>query len=161
MKFVNIVGEGKNMNIDDLHIPEDVDENIKEDFIEILKTIPDRWGRWVSLDKGWYKLVIDTHKKLKYIDPNYEIHQVKEKFGGLRYYYQSSFPHGSIQDEIMESIINTAEKDASHTCEICGVYGGAYGYKHDVQLRDRNRWYKTLCKPCAIKNGYSIRESDE
>lgn len=148
------------MNINDIHIPEYIDDDIKEDILEILNRIPENWGRWITCDSGWYKLIIDTHKKLKYIDPNYEIHQIKEKFGGLRYYYQSSFPYGSIQDEIMECIINTAEYDASHTCEICGVYGGVHGYKNDVKTRLRNHWYKTLCVSCSIKNGYSINDED-
>ena len=145
------------MNINDLYTPEDVDEDIKEDFIEVLKTIPDGWGRWVTLDKGWYKLVIDTHKKLKYIDPNYEIHQVKEKFGGLRYYYQSSFPYGSMQDEIMQAIVNNAEQAAERTCEICGTHD----YKAKVETRVRNYWYKTLCRDCGIEQGYSVKEEND
>lgn len=145
------------MNINDLYIPEDVNEDMKEDFVEVLKTIPDGWGRWITLDKGWYKLVIDTHKKLKYIDPNYEIHQVKEKFGGLRYYYQSSFPYDSMQDQIMQAIVNTAEETADRTCETCGVNN----YKDKVALRVRNHWWKTLCMRCAIEQGYSVKNDDE
>ena len=145
------------MNINDLYIPEDVDEDMKEDFIEILNTIPDGWGRWVTLDWGWYKIVVDTHNKLKYIDPNYEIHQIKEKFGGLRYYYKSSFPYGSMQDEIMEAIVNAAEEAALRTCEICGVDD----HKSNVKTRVRKYWYKTLCLTCSIKEGYSIKDDDE
>ena len=137
-------------NINDLYIPEDADEDLKEDIVDILQRIPDGWGRWITCDKGWYKLIIDTHKKLKYIDPNYEIHQIKEKFGGLRYYYQSSFPYYSMQDQIMEAIVNAAEDVASETCEICGVYD----YKARVQTRVRNHWYKTLCIECAKQQGY-------
>ena len=153
----SLLEKEKSMNINDLYIPEDVDEDMKEDFIEILNTIPENWGRWVTLDKGWYKLVIDTHKKLKYIDPNYQINQVKEKFGGLRYYYQSSFPYGSMQDEIMQAIVNTAEEIASKTCETCGIYD----YKARVETRVRNHWYKTLCRDCAIEQGYINEEENE
>ena len=152
----SLLEKEKSMNINDLYIPEDVDEDMKEDFIEILNTIPENWGRWVTLDKGWYKLVIDTHKKLKYIDPNYQIHQIKEKFGGLRYYYQSSFPYGSMQDEIMQAIVNNAEEIASKTCETCGIYD----YKARVETRVRNHWYKTLCRDCAIEQGYINEEEN-
>jgi hypothetical protein len=147
---------GLEMNINELHIPKDVDKEIKNDFIEILQKIPENWGRWITCDRGWYKLIIDTHKKLKYIDPNYEIHQIKEKFGGLRYYYQSSFPFSSMQDQIMEAIVNAAEEIASKTCETCGIYD----YKAKVETRVRNHWYKTLCMTCSIKQGYSIKDED-
>ncbi len=145
------------INLDDLYLPEDVDDDMKQDFIEILQKIPDGWGRWITCDKGWYKLIIDTHKKLKYIDPNYEIHQIKEKFGGLRYYYQSSYEYGSMQDQIMEAIVNAAEDVASKTCETCGVYD----YKARVQTRVRKYWYKTLCIDCAKQQGYVNEEENE
>lgn len=145
------------MNIDDLYIPEDVDEDIREDIVDVLKTIADGWGRWLTLDKGWYKLVIDTHKKLKYIDANYQIHQIKEKFGGLRYYYQSSFPYRSMQNEIMQAIVNNAEQAAERTCEICGTCH----YKAKVETKVRNYWFKTLCRDCATEQGYEIEDDED
>lgn len=137
------------------HVPDDAKE-YEEDFIDILNRIPIGWGRWISCDSGWYKLIIEAHNMLKYIDPNYEIHQIKEKFGGLRYYYQSSFPYGSLPQTIMDAIINHAEGVAESTCEVCGIYDC-----FEVKNRDRNRWYKTLCKKCAILEGYSIKDDDK
>jgi hypothetical protein len=145
------------INLDDLYLPEDVDEDMKQDFIEILQKIPDGWGRWITCDKGWYKLVIDTHKKLKYIDPDYEIHQIKEKFGGLRYYYHCSVPYKSIQREIMDAIIWAAELNAEITCETCG----SNSYKDKVKMRVRRHWYKTLCIKCAKEQDYSIDEEED
>lgn len=145
------------INLDDLYLPEDVDEDMKQDFIEILQKIPDGWGRWITCDKGWYKLVIDTHKKLKYIDPDYEIHQIKEKFGGLRYYYHCSVPYKSIQREIMDAIVESAESNAEKTCEACG----ANSYKDKAKTRLRNHWYKTLCESCAVEKGYPVDEEED
>jgi len=35
---------------------------------------------------GWYPLLLDIDSRLSAIDPNYQIKQIKEKFGLLRYY---------------------------------------------------------------------------
>lgn len=53
---------------------------------KIMSRIPDGWGRWISCDKGWYALICELDEKLADICPDYEVHQVKEKFGTLRYY---------------------------------------------------------------------------
>lgn len=70
---------------DTVHVPEDAGEYAK-DLERILLRIPDGWGRWISCDKGWYPLIIELDQKLAEIFPDYELHQVKEKFGTLRYY---------------------------------------------------------------------------
>lgn len=137
--------------LNELHVPEDAGE-YEEDIEDILLRIPEGWGRWLTCDKGWYPLVIETHKKLNYIDPNYEVHQIKEKFGSLRYYYHSSWNYYSIPGKIMQDIVNGAEKESTRTCENCGA-GSA-------KIRDKNRWLKCLCKKCAITLGYSIKEDD-
>lgn len=67
------------------HVPSDSGEH-REDLRRILERIPLNWGRWISCDKGWYPLVIELDQKLAEIEPNYTLHQVKEKFGTLRYY---------------------------------------------------------------------------
>lgn len=40
----------------------------------------------VYICEGWVEPVIELDKKLAEINPNYRIHQIKEKFGRLRYY---------------------------------------------------------------------------
>lgn len=71
--------------LDTIHIPEDAGD-YADDLHKILSRIPPRWGRWISCDKGWYPLIIELHQKLAEIAPDYQLHQVKEKFGTLRYY---------------------------------------------------------------------------
>ena len=68
-----------------IHTPEDAGE-YEDDLRRILSRIPPRWGRWISCASGWYPLIIELDKKLAEIFPDYELHQVKEKFGTLRYY---------------------------------------------------------------------------
>jgi hypothetical protein len=37
----------------------------------------------------WYPLLVELDEQLGALLPNYVLHQVKEKFGGLRYYWES------------------------------------------------------------------------
>ena len=53
------------------------------------KIVPEYW-KSIDVDEGWYQLVLDCDKELTGVDPNYQIYQVKEKFGGLRYYTKPS-----------------------------------------------------------------------
>lgn len=69
------------------HMPSDVPEELLEDFKDILNRIPAGWGRWISCSKGWFPLIAETNRKLRAIDPDYEIHQVKSKLSSLRYYF--------------------------------------------------------------------------
>lgn len=144
---------------DSVHTPQDAGI-YEQDLQEILKRIPDGWGRWISCDKGWFKLLAETNDLMKYMHPNYEIYQVKEKFGELRYYF--NLPTLETDDEeelknyekiykIMQAIARAAEHKSAHICETCGERG---------RVRDEN-WYKTLCYYCAKEQGYQVLESEE
>ena len=54
--------------------------------------------------------------------------QVKEKFGGLRFYYNGG-------NEKIDGMVSMAEAWAAHTCETCGK---------PAELR-RGGWIRTLC----------------
>jgi hypothetical protein len=98
--------------------------------------------------EGWKTIINDTHRKLKYIDPNYKIAQIKEKFGGLRYYYDQSFEsYDDVRREIMEDVVRAAEREASRTCEKCGTSD----YKAQVDLRIHRGFYYTNCEECSNK----------
>jgi len=57
-----------------------------------------------------------------------EVHQIKEKFGGLRFYYGGG-------DERISGMVQMAEQWAEMTCEECGKPG-----------KERSvGWVKTLC----------------
>ena len=57
--------------------------------------------------------------------------QVKQKFGGLRVYYDGG-------NNIIRNIVNEAEEKALTVCEYCGS-------KDNVKLRKRNSWLYTGC----------------
>lgn len=67
----------------------------------------------------------------------FEVLQVKEKFGGLR------FSVNSANDAIRQRI-QTAQRESLHTCEVCGQPG----------KRREGGWIKTLCdEHAANANG--------
>jgi len=103
------------------------------DTDHLIARIPSGWFKGLSIDEGWYAIVLELDRQLAEIDPAYEIHQVKEKFGGLRYYCSLDF------DERARSLIRAAEVQASITCEKCGSPGSLQGVN----------WLKTLCEGCV------------
>jgi hypothetical protein len=58
-----------------------------ERLAAMLARIPDGWGRWISCSRGWYPVICELDEQLARLFPDYHIHQVKEKYGGLRYYW--------------------------------------------------------------------------
>ena len=77
--------------LDALHVHADAGD-LAPALERILRRIPDGWGRWISCGPGWYPIVVRLDTELAAIDPGYVVHQVKEKFGGLRYYAEASPP---------------------------------------------------------------------
>jgi hypothetical protein len=107
---------------------------------------PEPYG--LECGDGWKDIIHRTHDKLKYIDPEYKISQIKEKFGGLRYYYNMSFDsYDDVRRQIMDDIVAAAELESFRTCELCGVSG----LSKEVETRNLNRWYYTYCKECSDK----------
>lgn len=75
------------------------------------------WAGQFYIGPGWIHIVVELDKKIASKFPNYEVYQVKEKFGGLRYYTSVD------RDEDVRDWINFAEGKASVTCEECGEPG--------------------------------------
>ncbi|MGI8677454.1 MAG: hypothetical protein ACR2LX_01955 [Jatrophihabitans sp.] len=94
------------------------------------------WGADVDCAQGWWPIIADLDHQIAAIAPDYKVHQIKEKFGGLRFYYGLD-EVGS--DPRIDDLIERAEKIAARTCELCGAPGRARGAG----------WIKTLCDPHA------------
>jgi len=92
------------------------------------------WG--FDVDNGWNELIYDLSVNLERLilelpeaeRADCKASQVKEKFGGLRFYMDGA------TDEMRE-LISIAEALSYHICETCGFQGG---------LR-KGGWMKTLC----------------
>jgi hypothetical protein len=128
-----------------LHIPADAGP-FAPALETILRRIPDGWGRWISHDAGWYPIVVALDQRLSAIDPEYVVHQIKEKFGTLRYYCAPSGdePNPAVSDAF-DAIIGEAERASAVTCERCGEPGVLHETRYLV---------KTLCASCAERLGY-------
>lgn len=134
---------------DALNLPEDAGEHT-EGLTRIMLRIPDGWGRWISLSRGWYPIITRLDEALAGIDPDYDVHQVKQKFGYLMYYYSPAAQDTETRQR-MEALVAAAQAEAESTCEECGASGS------DVTLRENDeeheyRWIMTLCDDCEAAN---------
>ena len=105
-------------------------------------------GRWpfslfgIECDNGWYDLLDRLCEKVEACinraeDPDiYYVVQIKEKFGGLRFYMSSHTVE-------FHCLIREAEKESEITCEICGRPG--------ILGENKWNWYQTLCQECRTK----------
>jgi hypothetical protein len=104
-----------------------------------------------SVGDGWYNIIYRLSTKIKSIvssipgegvDPKeYCASQVKEKFGGLRFYM-----HNSTMD--IEEAIREAEEETARTCETCGNPG----------TLNEGGWLMTLCGECREQYEREKRE---
>lgn len=130
---------------------------------KLVARIPKGWGSYVRCGTGWYELLNDLDSKVAYLAPDYEIHQVKEKYGTLRFYYDGP-AKDDMTKEIVRDLVAHAESLSSMICELCGSGATQFRTKFDysVKTRCRGGWYKTLCNTCAIAEGYpEDKEEDE
>jgi hypothetical protein len=113
--------------------------------IEALKKkIVPRYVKSIDIDEGWYQIVVDCDKELTEIDPYYQIFQIKEKFGGLRYYMS---PSGDITPEQIDAMWAITGKYEALSVTICEATG-----KPGVLMRSPTGWFKTLNPDWAFKN---------
>ena len=87
-------------------------------------------GWWPILEKLCSNIQnhIDWKNKQSEIVPQVTVAQIKEKFGGLRFYYDGG-------DDHINGMVRMAEAWADASCEECGAPG---------KRRDGG-WIKTLC----------------
>lgn len=85
----------------------------------------------ISVAEGWLDLVYDLHEMLVYISPDYKIYQIKQKFGGLRFYAEYSPKYDEVNVDLMrrifETLVSFAEQRSRNICETCGNLGRIQG----------------------------------
>jgi hypothetical protein len=107
-----------------------------------------------AIGEGWWPIIeslcatIQGH--INWWNTNHEKHpiveqvvvmQIKEKFGGLRFYYEGG-------DEQIRGMVYMAENWAAHTCEVCGNGGTSRS----------GGWIKTLCDTHEAERQERIKE---
>jgi len=120
------------------HIGEDAS------FSDLLSRFDEHYHPWIDVGYGWAQIVRECHEKLVSFDANYKIVQIKEKFGGLRYYFN---PSNSAYTRNMHNQIIHLEKKSYEVCELCGAPG-------KLRKTIDGGWLKTLCDEHADKHIY-------
>jgi len=115
-------------------------------------------GFGVQHSSGWNPIIerlltkIEAHLAAKYAagfrDPDYgfQIDQIKEKFGTLRFYVCGA------DDQIFQWIVE-AERETANTCEACGAPGS-------LHCRVGGYWLYTRCPQCATENMEPYKAED-
>lgn len=104
------------------------------------------WG--FSCDDGWFSLLRRLSRAIQdHLEENphladFEVLQVKEKFGARHFYYRGG-------DEFIEGLVARAEATSKTICELTGEPG-----RLCVKTGPLSYWYKTLCKEKAQELGY-------
>jgi hypothetical protein len=119
---------------------------------DLEQRLVERWPTWFNTggdirctamprgfehDDGWFEIVWRLCEDLEPLvaefeeagGQKFEVLQVKEKFGGLRFYVNCR------KEKVISQRIGIAVQESFHTCEICGQPG---------TLRE-DSWIKTLC----------------
>jgi hypothetical protein len=114
------------------------------------KMLGGRYGGF-AVGKGWYPILeilcsniqqhLDWREKQGKAVPQVVVEQIKEKFGGLRFYYQGG-------DDEISGMVRMAEAWADVACEECGAAG----------KRRSGGWIRTLCDQHEAERQARIEE---
>lgn len=125
------------------------EEDAKYDaFIEMMhskypKMFSEAYGGFCT-GEGWWPIIqtlcaniqdhINWKNRESHVVEQVVVHQIKEKFGGLRFYYGGG-------DDTIDGMVRMAEAIAGITCETCGAPGKSRS----------GGWIRTLCDEHAQK----------
>ncbi|WP_178119389.1 antitoxin Xre/MbcA/ParS toxin-binding domain-containing protein [Metapseudomonas lalkuanensis] len=99
---------------------------------------------------GWFALIYAACELMQQHTDNSDsgqviASQVKEKFGGLRFYY-----HGG--DDYVAPVVELVERLSESICELCGAPG---------RIRERNGWLSARCLLHEDETGIPSQEMSE
>lgn len=120
------------------------------------------WG--FDIDCGWYELLYNLCVKLDFIREQTGLvtvfDQIKEKFGGGRFYYHINTEGCTLEDRIsklwcdfISNSVSTAEYESDRTCGTCGE---KY-YHGKISL---GGWVYDACENCLISGKRSTMVKD-
>lgn len=132
-----------------LDLPTDAGK-YRDALTTVLLRIPAGWSKSISCGPGWYPLIASLHLELCALDIDYEVRQVGQKFGSLRYRAQPQ-THDVHVHKVFMDLLDQAETASVHICELCGEPG-----KMSVSERNGIDWYQPLCRHCRAVSAASI-----
>lgn len=97
------------------------------------------WG--FECGDGWFDLIDELSKSLVKLDPAIRVGQVKEKYGGLRFYLDKGASDENLWSTV-DDLIDGAEAKSYEICEGCGS-------ENNVTIK--NRWVGPICEDCHKK----------
>lgn len=92
----------------------------------------------IECNDGWYYILDTLCSVIKDSDAEVHVTQIKEKFGGLRFYHEGIKSNSEQETYKILGAINHAEEMCLNTCEICGKPGE---FRNDG-------WMKVRCDDC-------------
>jgi len=118
-------------------LKEELKDKLRENYPALFENIT-----YISCGDGWYSLLdllgskITNYVNFKRDHQNIELSvkamQIKEKFGGLRFYVSGSDPY-------INGMISFAENYSYKVCTVCG--------NPSSEQKERG-WIYTMCEPC-------------
>src|SRR5882672_8393132 len=130
-------------------------------WLSVTSRIPEGWTREVHCGRGWLQVVLKLMKDIDAVWRDFPVDvapercwcpvEVKEKFGGLRFYPQVlvSARKTDTEERIadvnkraqkMSDLIRAAEEECAKLCEDCG--------NESTGPRWVNNWVRTVCQGC-------------
>lgn len=102
----------------------------------------------IGVGPGWRPIIYDILKRVSYLmrlsgDGQFEIEQIKEKFGKLRFYFDTTDMDSFVLRQIISLIVDEGCDQSGYHCEDCGSI-------KEVTIEGPG-WIRTLCKECRIK----------
>ena len=100
-------------------------QDLPNRYRRLFSSGPVPWG--FEVGDGWSDLIVALFARIDASikdvpTAKFGVRQVKEKFGALRFYYQLSGVHESIQEDVSQ-LVRLAEAASARTCERCGRPG--------------------------------------
>lgn len=108
-------------------------ESHKVDLSHVVAKMYPEYGQKIHCGEGWYQMIWDIDYQLTMIDPSYKIFQIKEKFGELRFYFDSK---DARKYYMMTDIVEKYEAQSTSVCEETGLPGEL--------MKNSKGLYKTL-----------------
>lgn len=112
-----------------------------------------------SIPSGWYNILYNLCEELTPIlneerskitedpeQPLFYVHQIKEKFGGLRFYFMMNTENTELHENI-QKLIDIAEDKSYDTCQITGKIG---------TLCKKGSHYMTLSEEVRNAQGFEV-----
>jgi len=122
-------------------------EQLQESYPRIFR---DLWGSpqktcmafGVCCGDGWFNLIERLCAAIMAMKPgdDFKVAQVKEKFGGLRFYCEG-WPEDESKSKRISRLIQIAEEESFKVCEFCGSRDS---------ITVEGAWIQTLCGKCRV-----------